>query len=553
MNIFSHHGLPIKYWLWIIVLTLLCVTCNLSSEQPSSSEKHPLLPGSVVNPYLQAKHTNLDSSLYHLEFILDYIKANQLPDSYYIYFNTEKATILTKIGRQEEALNPHLENYLLARSIPDSGLVARTALGLANHYNTIYQVPLALPYLQQAVEYYKNYPNSFEAAKTLGNLGRVYLDTGKLYDALELFNRAAEIYASQKDSLNMAYNLSDIGYTLIQLNQVEAGVAATREGIQILEAIQNQLDVGMALGNLALNYKKIYPDSAILYQQKAIDLSAALGDSLNWIAAKYNFANVLYELKNYTEAERIYQEVNRFCANKQIDHGLMMSMSGLGSLYLKTGQLNKAIRFLNEAGSMVEEKGATLLIIENLKTLGEVQRQLGNIAAAQKTEQRVDSLRQQMELSQTQSTLKYIQQSMEAEQELFNQKILEKKSLEASALLQRRNAIAILICSFLVLGTLLWYQWRITYKSGQQAVNQLLKRYAEEIEAQKQGQTILTKQSNEAQLAKRLQELLETEKIFLQSNLKAEDVLNFLDITYKDLHHLLKEHLNTTFPNLINE
>ena len=46
---------------------------------------------------------------------------------------------------------------------------------------------------------------------------------------------------------------------------------------------------------------------------------------------------------------------------------------------------------------------------------------------------------------------------------------------------------------------------------------------------------------------------LETEKIFLQSNLKAEDVLNFLDITYKELHHLLKEHLNTTFPNLINE
>ena len=46
---------------------------------------------------------------------------------------------------------------------------------------------------------------------------------------------------------------------------------------------------------------------------------------------------------------------------------------------------------------------------------------------------------------------------------------------------------------------------------------------------------------------------METEKIHLQPNLKTEDVLQALQVPYKDLNQLLKSEFQTTFPQLINQ
>ncbi len=541
------------YWFWFIFLSWFCATCSLSTENLIPVKASPL-PASLVAEYLQARETNVDAALTYADSIINYIEKNQLPDSLHIYYLFEKAETLVKAGRQKEALNFFLEGNLLASLSQDSTQMALAALQLGNYYNIIYQPALALPYTTQAAQYYKNYPSSPETAKTLSNLGRAYLEDGNSYKALELFNQVAQIHESNKDSLNIAYNLSDIGYALIQLQQEEAGLDATRKGIQIVEALKNAPDVGMTLSNLALNYRDFHPDTAILYQQKAMELTLELGDSLNWIASKFNFGNVLYEFENYPDAKRVYQEVLAFCQEKQIDHGVMLSFNALGTLHHKTGQQQEAISLLQKANRMItENSGSTAILIQNLQSIGMAQRALGNIESAQTIEWKVDSLQRQSKSQQIQSSLEYLEQNMEVGQALFNQQMLEKQSAEAKAQLIRRNVILGLILSFVIAGLLLWYRWRVEYQSGQQAINRLLNKYARELEKEKSNESNPPVEVHYAKLSQELVNLLEIEKIYLQSNLKTEDVQERLQISYKDLNHILKSQFQTSFPNLVNQ
>lgn len=536
------------YCRWIISLSWLLASCNLSPESLTQVNESQL-PSELSEQYFQARKTDLDTAIYLVDSILAYIKANQLPDTLRIKFNSEKSAILIQSGRQAEALDLLLEGYLLAGLSQDSALMAMAALQLADYYNALYQSSLTFFYTNQAAQYYQRYPSSRQAAKTLNNLGRVYLDKANYFKALELFNQVDQIYESNNDSINIAYNLADIGYTLIQLNQKEAGLAATRKGIAIAESIENVPAVGKVLGNLALNYKSFHPDTAIMYQQKAIQITAELGDSLNWIIAKYNFGNVLLDLKKFSEAERIYQDVYAFCKEKEIDQGVMISLNALGGLYQNIGQHQKAISLLQQADSMMGKRGSTSLQIQNLQSLREAQLSLGNLEDAQTTFWIVDSLEREVTTQQTQSSLKYLEQNLDAERALFNQQLLEKQHAEAKAQISRRNVIIGLILGLFFLGALLWYRWRLEFQTGQQAINRLLTRYAGEINIQKTASAT----PNYDQYFQKLKHLLEVEKIYLQSSLKTDHILERLEITYKELNHLLKEQMNTSFPQLINQ
>lgn len=536
------------YCRWIISLSWLLASCNSSPESlPQANASQ--LPSELSEQYFQARKTDLNTAIYLVDSILAYIKANQLPDTLRIKFNVEKSAILIQSGRQAEALDPLLEGYLLAGLNQDSALIAISALQLADYYNALYQTSLTFFYNNQAAQYYQKYPSSRQAAKTLNNLGRVYLDKANYFKALEFFEQADQIYESHNDSMNIAYNLADIGYTLIQLNQEVAGLAATRRGISIAESIENAPAVGKVLGNLALNYKKFHPDTAIMYQQKAIQITAELGDSLNWIIAKYNFGNVLLDLKKFSEAERIYQEVYAFCKEKEIDQGIMISLNALGSLYENVGQYQKAISILQESDAMISKSGSTSLHIQNLQAIRDVQLALGDLEAAQGTDWKIDSLEREVKTQQTQNSLKYLAQNMDAERALVNQQLLEKQHAEAKAKIFRRNVIIGLILGFFILGALLWYRWNLEFQTGQQAINRLLARYAGEINTQ----ITASSTPNYDQYFQKLKHLLEVEKIYLQSSLKTDHILERLEITYKELNHVLKEQLNTSFPQLINQ
>jgi len=157
----------------------ICSSCN-KAEQGVSSPKL-LVPDNLIQQLNQAKNSQLDSAIYYANLILDYIRENNLQDSLYIRYNSIKADQLSKTtDHDQEALRCLVENYVLARNLDDSLTQAKTALALGNYYDLISQYTLALPYIQEAANYYKKNTHQPEAPKLLSNLGEMYLNSGSV-------------------------------------------------------------------------------------------------------------------------------------------------------------------------------------------------------------------------------------------------------------------------------------------------------------------------------------------------------------------------------------
>jgi AraC-like DNA-binding protein/tetratricopeptide (TPR) repeat protein len=527
-----------------------------SCQQPTSPDlpQESPIPNDLQQKLAQAKKSNVDSAIYYSDVILAYIRENALPDSLHIAYGSIKSDYLLKTGDQYKALQLLIENYYLAHNLGDSLLIAKTAGDLGNCYSTTFYNSLALPYLEEAATYYKKNSDQLKAAKTFSNLGGIYLESGEFYKALEYYNLVADFYSAHSDTINLAYAFADIGYTLKKLGLSEAALDITRKGIQLVESLPNGDDVGLTFNNLAINYRSIYPDSAIFYQRKAIELTAALGDSLNWIAGIYNLGNSLKDVGQFEVAEKTYKQVYDFCLKNDLEQGIVLSYNALGDLYLQSGKPGKAIQYASLADAEFKKMGSTLNVIDNLKTLISAYTQVGNQLQRQKLQNELDSLDNQMEISITQNRIQYIEQALKAERTAFDNQLLQQKNTAIATAVQWRTYSIFFLVLAMAISAVLWLRWKSDNQSAQQVIQVLLQRYAKEIQQKKlRGQSLAADSSYSSQLAQKLRYLLETEKIYLQPNLKTEDVLKYLQISYKDLNQLLKSEFQATFPQLINQ
>ena len=527
-----------------------------SCQHPTSPDlpQESPIPKDLQQKLAQAKNSNVDSAIYYSDVILAYIFENALPDSLHIAYSSVKSDYLLKTGDQHKALHLLIENYYLAHNLGDSLLIAKTAGDLGNCYSTTFYNSLALPYLEEAATYYKKNSDQLKAAKTFSNLGGIYLESGEFYKALEYYNLVADFYSAHSDTINLAYAFADIGYTLKKLGLSEAALDITRKGIQLVESLPNGDDLGLTFNNLAINYRSIYPDSAIFYQRKAIELTAALGDSLNWIAGIYNLGNSLKDVGQFEMAEKTYKQVYDFCLKNDLEQGIVLSYNALGDLYLQSGKPGKAIQYASLADAEFKKMGSTLNVIDNLKTLISAYTQVGNQLQRQKLQNELDSLDNQMEISITQNRIQYIEQALKAERAAFDNQLLQQKNTAIATAVQWRTYSIFFLVLAMAISAVLWLRWKSDNQSAQQVIQVLLQRYAKDIQQKKlSGQSLAEDSSYSSQLAQKLRYLLETEKIYLQPNLKTEDVLKYLQISYKDLNQLLKSEFQTTFPQLINQ
>ena len=222
--------LTFKLHVFLCLLLLGTITsCELA--QPNTLPFTSDVPVDLQQKLNQAEESNVDSALYYSNLILDYIRENKLSDSLYIHYNSIQAFLLVRNTRQDQALELLMDNYLLASANRDSMQIALTSLDLANYYNIVFQSTLALPYATAAVNYLKGHPGHFEAGRSFSNLGRIYLDEGDLYQALECFNLVADINTANRDTLELASAMADIGYCMLGLELYEPAIDVTRKGI----------------------------------------------------------------------------------------------------------------------------------------------------------------------------------------------------------------------------------------------------------------------------------------------------------------------------------
>jgi tetratricopeptide (TPR) repeat protein len=186
----------------------------------------------------------------------------------------------------------------------------------------------ALEIFRPALDEARAIGNQHLLANALGRIGRVIMWQQDSTRSLTYLREAISISRSIGDEATLAFNLRQIGNALFQSDSVES-IRHLEESAALVRKLgdrQSEASVLNSLGN-SLAVARRMDEARDTYLQ-ALDVHRAIGDRL----------------------------------------GEAMALGNLGALHVDTGDLDTAERYVREALAIIEEIGATSLMLETITT-----------------------------------------------------------------------------------------------------------------------------------------------------------------------------------------
>lgn len=306
-------------------------------------------------------------------------------------------------------------------------------------YFNIEKSDSALYFLYQAKSFEDQITDKYIWYKNLNEIGRNYRNLGNLDSARHYFELANQI-AIHTDDLklkmasanNLAMILSDAGYTaqaynqhlnslqyadslkdyrnkaivlnnlaLIDLNtgNLELAEERFREAIRLNREYNRIYDLSMNYGNLALVFQeKALYDSALLYNNKVIEIAREKGFVRDLARALTNSANVLIKMNQLDKAREYLIEGRNLCKQHNILVGLYFTGRGLYEIEFTRGNYAAALSHLDELGPVIEQLGdgemETGLLLSYAETYHKLQQHQKAYTYLLRHQKMADSLRE---------------------------------------------------------------------------------------------------------------------------------------------------------------
>ena len=210
------------------------------------------------------------------------------------------------IGNYENALEAFFKSAELAKKtrqlkseVQCYGAIADAYSGSGNH-------PKAINYYHQAISTLtlpKNSIDSIAYASVFLNVGDEYLNT-KMYDsALWYANRAKSIFDETKYQSGIGYSLGNIGMVYANTGKIIPAEKNLQEAILVLERAQDYYPVCVYLLTMAdLHYNKGDANTAFNYVTKSLHLAENKGLKEQIVAAHLKLSGLYEKSGNYNSA-----------------------------------------------------------------------------------------------------------------------------------------------------------------------------------------------------------------------------------------------------------
>ncbi len=308
---------------------------------------------------------------------------------------TEKVRILTELCWENRNVFPKLSlkyGFTAINKIDKYEL----AISKSKLYNFIGVVYSHLGELDSSYYFYQK--GLFEATKTkdsvqlaysLNNLGDYYLQSSLYSLALEKFFQSNKLFVKLDDKIGLAYSFNDIGQVYFNQQDYDKALFYYSKSVEIRKKIKDNRGIGKSLTGIAsvyeakkdfakalevykeseqysrltnyhkgliyanLGYSNIYfmmnkPYDALLYNQKALDLSLKI-NSIPQIISSYNDrAKILLKINNITEAKKILEIASTEAGNAGIINMLADSYRLLKEIAIKEGDYKLALKYTDD-------------------------------------------------------------------------------------------------------------------------------------------------------------------------------------------------------------
>lgn len=306
---------------------------------------------------------------------------------------------------------PHLKSLLLflaifaffsetvfSETVDQNVHEADSILHLYQHAKTDKQKLEQISQLVRVIHYsdsaQKYYPEAIRLARVVGDteleaqnlnrLGVYYRNMNLQEDALKLYEEALVISKEANIPVQIGHSLNNIGQIFFFQDQFQEALNYYKEGeLKFLEINDNE--------GLAYNYNGMSLvlaavgdyENALITINKAIEIREEQGNERQLTVSKFNRANILMSMGDYTNAEPdIINLYDYGMANDKIR--AINALEKLVELKFKTYRYSQAVAYANEAMVLHEEKPYSESMIEIYQMLYRYYYDRGNTSESRK-------------------------------------------------------------------------------------------------------------------------------------------------------------------------
>ncbi len=282
-------------------------------------------------------------------------------------------------------------------------------LGRMKEAERAYKVSLKLSVLHE---------DSLSVAHSASNLGRLYLNEGRLSESLSRFLEALRLrekYKAKKPALALTYTY--IGRVYTQIGDLKAAEKYLQKAYQLKAEARDTLALGMINISMANVYRRSrrFASAESLYKK---DLSKRLNsNNLEGAMESYRgLAETYTDWKRYDEAIFYYQKdvaLARRLNRRRVEGRLLLE---LANLHEKQGQLAQARDVLKQAGLATDSSESVALQHTTYQRLADFNAKEGNFPLAFRYLQRAVAVRDSVVNENSQKMLSELRAQFEVSQ-----------------------------------------------------------------------------------------------------------------------------------------
>lgn len=416
---------------------------------------------------------------------------------------------------------------------------------------------VSLIYYENALELYTLVSDNESELRILQLLSKEYTDVSDRQNGLKKMYALLSIYEDQNDSLAIAQTFSGIGSIYADMGDHENALEFMSKALNFCIRLNLKIGEAAIRNNIASVYEHLGDqDAAFKNLRMAERLNKESGNDF-WLSINYTTFSNFFSGLDMMDSARIYLfKANEYTFTKGNLIDSVASFQKNGIYYLNVDSIDQALNCFNQGilasrklGSLKSEANLTHWISELYERNGQMDLALNFL---QQRHDLLDSL-DKMERGKRLEEYKVLYEVKTLETDLSQSQMNELLATNDATKSRHRFYWLLSILILILFGSIIIiYQYRKQVRSNQHLLEISVKNTTEESNAKdKYAQSKLSDQKKE-EILRQLVELMISEQIFTDQDIKLNTVAEKLDVSRTYLSQVINETHDQNFTAYIN-
>lgn len=534
-----------------LIAFLLFSCCKNRNTEPETPERKQI--AEVIARARSLSGTSPDQALALCDTAEILARSYSLTDSFDLKIAHTRSNAIDAMGMPDSAFSTINRVYEQKKYWPDTAALSWALYKMGWFSYRGGHILAAENYVSRAIGLMEQAGIVKNKANYMTVYADILQDRGKYTEAQDCLFRAIRIAESVKDTFALGLSYMGIGHVYVASNNMDKALEYYRKAYQSFNELNDRDQCVAVLTDMGLSFLKSSPDSSLYYYRLALAADSGNTSVNVRVITLFNMGNAFFKLGQLDKARSYYDEVFDICQKNGILSGLPKVYSGYGTLEALKGNIRKAEDFYQQAITLARKSGDNATVLELMTVLSGLYKEAGEWEkyAIVSGETRL-----------MEDTLLDAKKKMQL-QDIANAYNIEKKEMEKqylSTLLDsesKRSSLWVSLFFISAIGlviTLFFYFLNKRLKRGlETSYHILMEQYREEKKQREIAEKELLDGTQYTENTRKLLEYFNTQKAYLNPELKSADVTDALQLTYIELQDSIEELNYPNFKAMLND